>query len=219
MAEGEKISVEEPMALISIVRHFEKHGFTIDRNIRIRMQSLKGQAFEEAVLLSCTQLFRQGTRLDEVFQFHGETPVWARQEAQIVCRKDGGDIIVFDIPGGEPELLSAGVSFYAKDLKAVQNWLELIHAVWCFPSHLIGPDLMAWLRLKDARLLLLLIQAKCYLTGNIASLDAEVTAYAIRQLSPTSMTVCMPSSLSLFSTEYLFTEKWDFRDHRDAFID
>ena len=48
----------------------------------------------------------------------------------------------------------------------------------------MGPDLMARLRLSDGRLLLLVIQAKCRSTGNIDTVNADVTASAIWSLIP-----------------------------------
>lgn len=183
MGEGPNVIVEEPMALMSILRYFQKEGLTLDDDIRERMQYAKGHAFEEAVLLSCTRLFRRGARLDQVFQFRGETPAWARQSASIVTRMDG-ETKVFDIPNGDPVVPSAGIAFYAKDPKDVENWIKSMRAGWCLPGNNMGPDLMAWLRLDDGRLLLLLIQAKCYLTGNIDTVAAEVTAKAIRSLIP-----------------------------------
>ena len=54
---GKRSSLTEPMALVGILRYFEAEGFTIDGDIRARMQSAKGSAFDEAVLLSCTWLF------------------------------------------------------------------------------------------------------------------------------------------------------------------
>jgi hypothetical protein len=64
MGEGSDIIVEEPLALMSVLRYFEKEGRTLDDFIRDRMQVNKGVAFQEAVLLACTRLFRQGVRLD-----------------------------------------------------------------------------------------------------------------------------------------------------------
>src|SRR5687768_4285424 len=90
MGDGQEVSVEDPMALVRIVRFLEAEGLTIDGDIRARMQSAQGSAFEEAVLLSCTRLFRTRPRLDEIFLFHGEVPDWAHQRACIVSRTGQG---------------------------------------------------------------------------------------------------------------------------------
>lgn len=121
--------------------------------------------------------------MDQVFQFHGETPAWACQSVSIVTQMNG-KIQVFDIPNGDPVVPSAGIAFYAKDPKDAEDWIRSMRVGWCIPGNNMGPDLMAWLRLNDGRLLLLLIQAKCYLTGNIDTVDAAVTAEAIRLLTP-----------------------------------
>ncbi|KAM6492769.1 hypothetical protein JOM56_012493 [Amanita muscaria] len=154
VGQEEEFIVEEPMALVGILRYFEEEGVMIDGDIRARMQAAQGPAFEEAVLLSCTRLFQVGTCLSDVFLFHGHVPDWACQKGQIMSRK-GQELVVSDIS-----------------------------PVWCVPGTLMGPDLMAWLRLDDGKLILLLIQAKCYLAGNKDTLVPTVTGKAIRSLSP-----------------------------------
>jgi len=170
---------------MSILRHFEEKGFSLEHNIRMRMQSAQGPAFEEAVLLSCTKLFREGTRVDNVFRFYGETPEWACQKATIVARSSTGEIpSTFDIPNGSPVTPSTSVAYSAHRPKDVAYWIKSMHAGWCVPSILMGPDLMAWLRLENGRMLLVIFQAKCRTTGNILTMDADVTADAIRSLIP-----------------------------------
>ena len=178
--EGPDIIIEEPLALMSISRYFDKEGYTPDNFIRDRVQVDQGLAFEEAVLLACTRLFRGGARLDQVFRFHGETPPWAHQSASIVMRASDGTLKDFDIPNGEPVVPSNGIAFFANDPNDMKKWIQWMHTGWCLPGPNMGPDLMAWLRLNDGRLLLLLLQAKCHLTGNLNT----VTAEAIRSLIP-----------------------------------
>jgi hypothetical protein len=179
-----EITVEEPMALVSIVRYFASQGVTLEQDIRARMNPAKGLAFEEAVLLSCTKIFRRGARLEDVFQFYGTKPEWASQVAHIVIPKHDKTLDVFDIVNLEPVIPSAGVAYFAEYPKDVQQWITSMCAGWCLPGRYMGPDLMTWLKLADGRMLLLLIQAKCRLEGNIDSLAADVTAKAIRSLIP-----------------------------------
>ncbi|KIL55863.1 hypothetical protein M378DRAFT_173230 [Amanita muscaria Koide BX008] len=179
--QGDEVIVEEPMALVGIARYFDKEGFTIDGDIRARMQAAKGVAFEEAVLLSCTRLFRVGARLSDVFRFHGVVPDWADQKGWIVSWKGQG-LEVADIVNGSPIVPSVGVAYYAKNPDDVENWINCKSSVWCVPGTLMGPDLMAWLRLEDGRLIHLLIQAKCYPEGNKNTFVPKVTAEAIRSL-------------------------------------
>jgi hypothetical protein len=40
-SEGLEVIVDEPMALMSIMRYFEKEGFTFDNDLRVRMQVAK----------------------------------------------------------------------------------------------------------------------------------------------------------------------------------
>src|ERR1700722_4863483 len=53
--------VREPLALVSIARHFEQRGFTMYSGIRDRVQGTgqasKGEGFEEVVMLALMQLF------------------------------------------------------------------------------------------------------------------------------------------------------------------
>ncbi|KAH9964718.1 hypothetical protein BGW80DRAFT_1347450 [Lactifluus volemus] len=179
----EKLDVTEPIALMSALRHFETQGVTLEGHVEGDLQSDKGLGFEEAVLVSCTKLFRQGARLDQVFKFHGETPEWAHQMASIVVRLDDGTFEGFDISNENP-VVPPGVAFFAQNPEDVERWMKSMHTGWCVPGTLMGPDLMTWLRLNDGRFLLVLFQAKCHLSGNIDTIAAEETASAIRTLCP-----------------------------------
>jgi len=199
---GDNVAVEEPLALVSIVRYFESRHLTLSGNIRKRLQDDKGTAFEELVLLAVTKLLRDGQRLKDVFKFHNQTPSWARCTAQIVTRTSSGDFEEFDIVDGRPLLPSRGVAFYAKGPDDVKRWLESGQTGWCLPGTLMGPDLMAWLRLSNGKALLLVIQAKCHFTGNKDTLSAENTADAIQSLIPSTffaslVSRCLPSTTFL----------------------
>jgi len=58
--EGErwKITIEEPLALISIMRYFESNSHTLESHVRSRLQGAQGIALEEAVLLAMTRLLQ-----------------------------------------------------------------------------------------------------------------------------------------------------------------
>jgi hypothetical protein len=187
ISEGSEVVVREPMALVSIVRYFEHERHTLEHSTRTRVQSNPGQGLEEAVLLSFTKTFRgEGTLLENVFEFYGGTPEWARQEATIVISKANGEVEPFDILNGEPVIPSAGVAFYAKGPSDVKRWIQSKQFGWCIPGPLMGPDLMAWLQLKDKRMLLLLIQTKARLKGKETTdtVFTDVTSSAIRSLIP-----------------------------------
>jgi len=97
---------------------------------------------------------------------------------------NGENLKVFDIPNGNPVLPSAGIAYYAPDPQDVERWIKSMHTGWCIPGKNMGPDLMAWILLNDGRLLLVIFQAKCHLSGNLHTLTADVTADAIRSLIP-----------------------------------
>lgn len=44
---GNEVTVEEPLALVSIVRYFESRHLTLSGNIRKRLQDDQGTAFED----------------------------------------------------------------------------------------------------------------------------------------------------------------------------
>jgi len=179
-----EVAIEEPLALVSIVRYFEKQHLSLDRNIWRRLQDDKGTAFEELLLLAVTRLLRDGRCLKDIFQFHPTTPDWASETARIVTRNSSGDLEHFSIVDAQPLASSYGISFYAKNPEDVKLWLERGEAGWCLPGTRMGPDLMARLQLSNGRIVLLAIQAKCFFTGNKETLTAVVTAKAIRSLIP-----------------------------------
>jgi hypothetical protein len=146
--------------------------------------------FEEAVLLSLTRLFRDGKPLSDVFKFVGKesdpeknVPDWAHQKGYTVSQNPEAELVVADIVNGNPVLPSAGVAYSAKNPNDVRRWITSKRTLWCIPGQFMGPDLLMWLRLDDGRLLLVLIQAKCYLTGNIDTLVPQVTSQAIQSLN------------------------------------
>lgn len=171
---------------MSILRHFEGMGLTPDDIVRKTIQDNQGLGLEEAVLLSCTRLFRQGARLDHVFQFYGDVPEWAKQSASIVTQTGDNNFAVFDFHSAEPVSPSASIAFHAKTPKDVANWVRSMDKGWCIPSTMMGPDLMSWMRLDDGRLLLLVVQIKCHLSGDKSTLHSNVTAEAIQSLIPRS---------------------------------
>lgn len=92
----------------------------------------------------------------------------------------GQELEVLDILNENSVLPSAGVTYYAESLNNVKDW---IFSTWCILGQYMGPDLLVWLRLDDGKLLLLLIQVKCYLKGNIGMLVLKDTSKAIQSLN------------------------------------
>lgn len=181
--EKDKATVEEPLALISIVRYFERNHRTLSGNIWNRFKDDKGTAFEELTLLAITKLLQGGRPLGEVFEFHPSISPWAGRTAQVVARTSDG-FENFTIVNDQLFPPSRGIAFYAEGPKDVKQWLESGEAGWCRPGPSMGPDLMVRLRLDDKEVILLVIQAKCYFSGNKETLTASVTAKAIRSLIP-----------------------------------
>jgi len=182
--EGEalKVMIEEPLALISIVRHFESKCRTLEGHFRRPLQQNQGIAFEEAVLFAMTKLLQNQRPLSSMFDFYGESPSWAGQTAQIVAQKSSGDFEAFTID--EPRNTRPTFAYSAKGPEEVQCWLESSENGWCIPGIQMGPNLMARLRLSDGTFLLLVIQAKCRTTGTNDYTKPDVSAEAIRSLIP-----------------------------------
>ena len=136
----------------------------------------------------------------DVSSFEGGNVLdWAHQRGYVVSRK-GQELEVSDIVNGNPVIPSAGVAYYAENPNDVKDWITSKQNIWCIPGRYMGPDLLAWLRLEDGKLLLLLIQAKCYLEGNIDTLVPRATSKAIQSLSTdkfyTASVRYLPSCLS-----------------------
>ena len=129
---NKKITVEEPLALISIMRYFESNFHRLEASVRDRLQDNKWTEFEEAVLLVLTRLLQNERRLGNIFQFHGESPPWAHCTAQIVARKSSGDYEAFAID--RPFIPTATFAFSASTPQDVEHWLQSGEAGWCIPG-------------------------------------------------------------------------------------
>jgi hypothetical protein len=181
------VVIKEPLALVSIMRYLESQGHTLVQHIQTDLNGAgRWAGFEKLVLVVITKLLRDGNSpLTDIFQFHGETPEWAREKAQIVVQTSSDDYKPFDIIDDESVLHSIGFACEAEGPEDVQRWLQHGGAGWCIPGNKMGPDLMAWVRLPSSgRILLLVIQAKCRLSGTNTSTSADITADAIGSLTP-----------------------------------
>jgi hypothetical protein len=149
----------------------------------MHMQLNQGRAFEAIVLVTMTGLLEKPVKLSDIVNFDGvKKPAWADDLAQIVIPQDSGGYQPFSID--KPNNLDSTIPCSANGPVAVTGWLKTGQEGWCIPDNMMGPDLMARLRIGD-KLVLMVIQAKCYSTGNKdGTLSAGVTAEAIRSLIP-----------------------------------
>ena len=175
-----KITIEEPLVLISIMRYFESNYCTLES--QRRLQDAQGVESEGAVLLAMTRLLQDQRQLRSIVEFYGESPSWAGCTAQIVARTSSGNFEAFAIDN--LTIMRSTFAFSAKSPKDVKCWLESGEAGWCIPGNLMGPDLMTRIRLSNGRLLVLVIQAKCHAAGNVDTGSARVLVAAIRSLIP-----------------------------------
>jgi hypothetical protein len=129
------------------------------------------------MILHITKTFRQPTRLDAAFDFHGTMPSWASQSAQLVCRVDENEFQPVDLD------TATGITYYASNGAEVIKWLRDSNAGWCLPGNLFGPDLLVRLQLSSGERILLVAQHESYLSGNTDSLDAETATSAVTSLT------------------------------------
>ncbi|PVF96380.1 hypothetical protein CPB86DRAFT_874942 [Serendipita vermifera] len=176
-----KVEIVEPLAIISIIRYFESKGRTITRNILQSLQDNKGTAFEEAVLWAMTRLLRGQYRLTDILEFKGPAPDWASCTAQIVARSSN-QFVDFDIITQQLDWSGNSIAIRAITVDQVTSWLKTGEAGWCLPGPLMGPDLMARVRLDNGKIILLVIQAKCHMAGNVQTTAAQVSTSAIESL-------------------------------------
>jgi hypothetical protein len=151
----------------------------LQTNIRLRLavQSSRGDAYEELVVLYLLRALRYPVPFSTIFQFHGTPPQWADESAQIVGRLDGTSVAV-DVLGKAPQNPGLGVVHYAADIKDVLEWIQnptTMPAV-LVPHILFGPNIMV--RCGDV---LLMGQLKSYTEGNN---DAKTISYALTSLRP-----------------------------------
>ncbi|KAG8845013.1 hypothetical protein FRB91_002127 [Serendipita sp. 411] len=179
----EDFCIDEPLALVSIVRHFESNGFTRVGNLRRNLQVDLGGTFEDITLYAITRLLRDWKPLNKVFLFHDETSVLASKRGRVVARTSSGKFLPFDIISEQPVVPSGGIATSASNPSEVKDWIEHGTTGWCLPGIYMGPDLLTWIQLEDGRLVLLAIQAKCYLSAG-KHLSGPVTASALHTINP-----------------------------------
>ena len=139
-ATSTRVSVEEPLALIGILRYLEDNFHTLEGNVTTTLRSdNQGLALEQAVLLALTKLLQNQGALKEIFAFHGQSPLWADQSAQIVACNSSGKFEAFSIV--TPTTPSSIVAFSAKTPDDVTHWLKSSDKGWCIPCSAMGPDL------------------------------------------------------------------------------
>ena len=115
----------------------------------------------------------------------------------------GQELEVSDIINGNPIQPSAGAIYHAKNLNNIKDWITSKWTTWCIPGPYmgrmsLGPDLLAWLRLDDGKLLLLLIQAKCYLEENIRHLFSTcLLTYIQKHKSAKDETLSMLAAINM----------------------
>ncbi|KAG8817621.1 hypothetical protein FRC19_011261 [Serendipita sp. 401] len=180
---GEYCSIKEPLALVSILRHFQLKDITLVGNMRRSLQVNPGGTFEEITLYAITRQLRNWRPLNEVFSFLDGTSGLASKQGRLVARTPNGEFRPFDLVSGQPIIPSCGVAATASTAKEVKGWIDNGTEGWCLPGIFMGPDLLTWIELEDGKRILLAIQAKYYPSAS-KNLSAAVTASALHTINP-----------------------------------
>jgi hypothetical protein len=130
---GNKLSVriEEPLALLGVLKHLESKQLALRSDIWRAFQSDEGTAFKDTLVFAMTKLFQKDSELGTIFNFW-KRPQWACSNAQILARSASGAFEKFG--DGQLRAPSMQIVFHANTPAEVRHWLEHGEAPWCFPG-------------------------------------------------------------------------------------
>jgi len=176
--------IVEPLAFLSVLKWLEKepgHSTLANLKSQLARPPLRGDAFEQLVILYLLRALSYPIPLSTSFKFHGTVPPWANEVTHIVGHIDDGTSVCVDILGEAPQNPGVGVVQYAADINDVLKWIEnptTTPAVLVSSSQ-FGPDVLV--RCGNA---LLMGQLKSCAVGNKGCLDATTMKEALASLHP-----------------------------------
>lgn len=161
------------------------HSLTANIRLRLASKFSRGFAHEEVLILYLHRTMRNPVHFNAIFQFHGTPPEWANDKAQIAGRLDGLPVPVDNL-GEAPKNPGLFVVQYANSMNDILDWIENGTAAPAVlvPNNNFGPDIMMWCRTQDGGSVILMGQAKSYLTGSetTESLSAADVTKAVESL-------------------------------------
>ncbi|KAF5379959.1 hypothetical protein D9757_010234 [Collybiopsis confluens] len=157
--------------------------------------------FEEFICFYLTKVFQKPKKLGEVFTFKGDTQEkLGNKSATLVALNIAEDQSIlyegrFDIFHPKPSLpgpigLTVGSSLREGDVNMMEEWLSFKkHTAFCFPGNPMGPDIMCFLKLKEAEnhdddftYICLAVQCKFY--QSVANLKPSTLREVVNTLTP-----------------------------------
>ncbi|KAG6827376.1 hypothetical protein H0H92_012050 [Tricholoma furcatifolium] len=183
------VAIDEPLILLSATHWINKNHRTsyslFAKEIHLHTSSHTYNGFENYLAFCLNLAFSQPQRVDKVFSFCGPAPLWACQEAELVSLyHTSNGIEVSPVRQSSISGPSFTLGVNAKTTDETSAWLKHENAApICFPHQSMGPDLFFVLRLADASLLWVALQAK-YSSGKNGSLLRLNLRRAMRSITP-----------------------------------
>ena len=170
---------------MKVMRSSEKgrhgHNFTLSLH---PVHALQGSNFEQSTL-ACTCVFVQYTlssrttnNLCRLCRLDVERP------QPFILELNLGEMLpvaLRPLPSMSPKAYAPYLHLAPRVQRMSNSSSE---AAWCIPGNLMGPYLMARSQLSNGRTLLLAVQAKCHISGNLNTVSSHVFASAIQSLVP-----------------------------------
>lgn len=189
-SETQNVTIDEPLILLAAIQwlnsnHQSTYKF-LANDIRTHTPVYNG--FENYIAFSLDLIFSQQRRLSEVFHFHGTPPAWAHMNASLVsvfC-DDAGCLETSNSSFSQSLAPSATLGINAKNPEVLLSWLgHRLHAPFCFPHKLMGPDILFALKLSDGNHIWVAIQTKLS-NGTKGVLPKNLLLHAMKSVTPSS---------------------------------
>ena len=165
--------IDEPLAILAALSWFQQNTEysmfdLLRRNIGSHFPRQNG--FEAYLAFYLLYGFETGPALNEVFTFRNDFA----QRRDLTWQGEGFELVTVVTPANtnDPQISvltpssgsSFNVGFLAKSGEEVLQWISTNNDrfTFCFPPESFGPDLLFFVRSKESKLLLVMIQAKNY---------------------------------------------------------
>ncbi|KAF8336739.1 hypothetical protein F5887DRAFT_986297 [Amanita rubescens] len=182
---------DEPLVVAAANHWFSEKRYTFPyfrRNIWTNDPKGTTNGFENFITYCLARIFgvEDGQKLKHVFQFHGTEPKWADKRASLVSvcvSATGNKPQVNDVRFTEYSGPSPMLGTYAKTQEETLQWLgHHSRTAFCFPCREMRPDIIFVLKLRNGRLLWVVLQAKY--CGQNELLDKSTLDDAIKSVTP-----------------------------------
>jgi hypothetical protein len=161
-----KLVTDEPLALLAAIRYFEKTAWSLryflNEALTQSYAGARGVALEHFGAYIFALAFNSPRRLGEVFEFVGSNDLEQETGHLVAVHKQkDGKFVAHPVNITSDALPTYILGRSPSDARQTLSWLEDPgRTVFCFPAHIIKPDLILLLQLSDTRLLRVLVQFK-----------------------------------------------------------